>query len=163
MSSTTEAALASWRDAAATRAILEFVAAATHEGDEGYIPPAERIAVFDNDGTLWTEKPMPVQLDFIVRGFAADVRHDPALRDRQPDKAAPEANGFVTFIVAGNSNGDLEMLRCAGGAGKPALRLAVVHDDGEREVDDRGGAEHVLGVGFTEISMRDDWATVYRD
>jgi hypothetical protein len=68
MSSTTEAPLASWRDTAARRAILEFVAAATREGDEGWIPPPERVAVFDNDGTLWTEKPMPIQLDFIVRG-----------------------------------------------------------------------------------------------
>jgi hypothetical protein len=55
----------------------------------------------------------------------------------------------------------LEMLRFAGGDGKPALRLVVVHDDAEREVDDRGGAEKVLGAGFTEISIRDDWITVF--
>jgi hypothetical protein len=55
MSSTAEAPLASWRDTATTRAILEFVAAATREGDEGWIPPPERVAVFDNDGTLWCE------------------------------------------------------------------------------------------------------------
>ena len=64
-------------------------------------------------------------------------------------------------IACGNSNGDLEMLRFAGGDGRPALRLVVVHDDAEREVDDRGGADKVLGAGFTEISMRDDWATVF--
>jgi hypothetical protein len=66
-------------------------------------------------------------------------------------------------IACGNSNGDVEMLRFAGGAGKPALRLVVAHDDAEREVDDRGGADKVLGAGFTEISMRDDWATVFAD
>jgi phosphoserine phosphatase len=66
-------------------------------------------------------------------------------------------------IACGNSNGDLEMLRFAGGAGKPALRLVVAHDDAEREVDDRGGADKVLGAGFTEISMRDDWAKVFAD
>ena len=54
------------------------------------MPPAERIAVFDNDGTLWTEKPMPVQLDFIVRSFAAAAERDPSLRERQPYKAAYE-------------------------------------------------------------------------
>jgi hypothetical protein len=53
--------LPAWRDTRTKRAIEAFVAAATREGDPGYIPPAERIAVFDNDGTLWTEKPMPVQ------------------------------------------------------------------------------------------------------
>ena len=64
-------------------------------------------------------------------------------------------------IAVGNSNGDLEMLRFAGGDGRPALRLVLRHDDAEREVDDQGGADHVLGAGFTEISVRDDWATVF--
>ena len=260
--------------------------------------------MFDNDGTLWTEKPMPVQLDFIVRTFAAAAERDPGLRGRQPYKAAYEhdtawlgramvkhyegddadlglligalsetsagveveayatevlaffadarhptlhrpyltcgfvpmiellryleANGFLTFIVSGgerdfmrpaaeviygiprervvgsgfgteyvdgrilytpklealddgpqkplriwartgrrpaiaggNSNGDLEMLRFAGGEGRPALRLVVRHDDAEREVDDQGGADRVLGAGFTEISMRQDWHVVF--
>jgi hypothetical protein len=53
------------------------------------------------------------------------------------------------------------MRRFAGGEGKPARRLVVVHVDAEREVDDRGGADKVLGAGFTDISMRDDWATVF--
>jgi hypothetical protein len=51
MSSTTEAALRSWRDTATTRAILEFVATATREGDEGWIPPPERVAVFSARST----------------------------------------------------------------------------------------------------------------
>ena len=296
--------LASWRDTATRRAITEFVRSATEEEGPGYIPPAERIAVFDNDGTLWTEKPMPIQLDFIMRGFAEAAQRDPALQEQQPFKAAHErdfgwlgsaivkhyqgddadlkllfmglskisvgvevetyaeqvaaffedaqhptlgrpyvscgyvpmiellryleANGFLTFIVSGgdrdfmrpvaeriyqiprervvgsgfgveyrdgtivysskldafddgpekplriwartgrrpaiavgNSNGDLEMLQFAGGEGKPSLRLVVRHDDAEREVADAGGADRVLGAGFTEISMRDDWETVF--
>jgi phosphoserine phosphatase len=64
-------------------------------------------------------------------------------------------------IAVGNSNGDLEMLQFAGGEGRPALRLVVRHDDAEREVADSGGAEQVLGAGFVEISMRDDWETVF--
>jgi hypothetical protein len=64
-------------------------------------------------------------------------------------------------IAVGNSNGDLEMLRFAGGQDRPALRLVVRHDDPEREVDDQSGADHVLGAGFTEISIRDDWTTVF--
>jgi phosphoserine phosphatase len=297
-------ALPAWRDTPTTRTIEAFVAAAIREGGPGYVPPAERIAVFDNDGTLWTEKPMPVQLDFIMRSFAAAAERDPGRRQRQPYKAAHErdtawlgraivkhysgddadlglllgalaetssgveveayaaevlaffadarhptldrpylacgfvpmvqllryleAHGFLTFIVSGgdrdfmrpaaetiygiprervvgsgfgteyvdgqvvytakldafddgpqkplriwartgrrpaiacgNSNGDLEMLRFAGGAEKPALRLVVRHDDAAREVDDQGGADKVLGAGFTEISMRDDWHVVF--
>jgi hypothetical protein len=86
-----------------------------------------------------------------------------------------EVNGLLTFIVSGgdrdfmrpvaiacgNSNRDLERLHFAGGGDTPALRLLIVHDDAEREVDDRGGADKVHGAGFTEISMRDDWATVF--
>ena len=95
MSSTAETALASWRDTATTRAILEFVAAATREGDEGWISPPERIAVFDNDGTLWTEKPMPIQLDFIVRrlrrgGAARSGRCARASPTRRPTRATSD-------------------------------------------------------------------------
>jgi phosphoserine phosphatase len=296
--------LASWQDTATTQAITDFVSRTTDQGDSAYVPPTERIAVFDNDGTLWPEKPMPVQLDFIVRGFADAAKHDPALRSRQPYKAAfdhdprwlggamvkhyqgddsdlklliaalsdtsagvavdeyaarvtaffehaehptlgrryadcayapmvellryLEANDFLTFIVSGgdrdfmrpiaeriyeiprervigsgfgtayqdgtirytdkldmfddgpekplriwartgrrpvvavgNSNGDLPMLRFAGGDDQPALRLVIRHDDAEREFDDASGADQVLNVGFTEVSVRDDWSTVF--
>ena len=51
---------------------------------EAASPPEERVAVFDNDGTLWCEKPMPIQLDFILRRLARMAEADPALRDRQP-------------------------------------------------------------------------------
>ena len=67
---------------------------------------------------------------------------------RRPAEAAAHlgANGRRPAIACGNSNGDLEMLRFAGGEGKPALRLVVARDDAEREVDDRGGADEVLGA-----------------
>jgi hypothetical protein len=69
--------------------------------------------------------------------------------------------GRRPVIAVGNSNGDLEMLRFAGGEDKPALRLVVRHDDAEREVADLTGADRVLGAGFTEISMRDGWEAVF--
>ena len=62
----------------------------TQEGGADYVPPAERIAVFDNDGTLWCEKPMPIELGFILQRLAAMAEQDPALRDKQPWKAAHE-------------------------------------------------------------------------
>ena len=81
-------ALASWRDTPARTAIVDFVERATTTGSDAYVPPEERIATFDNDGTLWSEKPMPIQLDFILRRLAAAAEKDPSLRDRQPWKAA---------------------------------------------------------------------------
>src|ERR1700744_4116015 len=101
------AALSSWRDTDTKRAILDFVAAANADGGSGYIPPAERIAVFDNDGTLWTEKPMPIQLDFIMRGFAAAADGDPELRTQQPFKAAHERNyGWLGAAMTKHYQGD---------------------------------------------------------
>jgi phosphoserine phosphatase len=282
--------LASWNDTATRAAIEEFVARA----------PEPRVAVFDNDGTLWCEKPMPIQLDFILRRWGVMAEHDTSLRSRQPWKAAYErdfawlsnamtkhyrgddgdlkvimggvneafegmgvdeyateveaffaeaqhptlkrsyrdcaflpmvellryleANGFTTFIASGgdrdfmrsiseplygvppervvgssyglswsadeglvykggieffddgpekpvriwsrvgrrpaigggNSNGDIPMLHFSTG-----LRLLVLHDDAEREFDYTAGAEDALAQGFTTISVKDDWATVF--
>jgi hypothetical protein len=59
-----ETLLALWNDTATRRAIVDFVQAVSTEGSPGFVAPAERVAVFDNDGTLWSEKPVPIQLDF---------------------------------------------------------------------------------------------------
>ena len=82
--------LRSWYDTDTKRTILRFVASVIDESSPHYVPPAERIAVFDNDGTLWCEKPMYIQLDFILRKLAARAESDPALRLRQPWQAAWE-------------------------------------------------------------------------
>jgi hypothetical protein len=58
--------LPSWNDGAARAAILDFVARASTEGGPDYVRPAERIAVFDNDGTLWCEQPMQPQVFFLI-------------------------------------------------------------------------------------------------
>jgi hypothetical protein len=58
--------LPSWQDGPARRAIIDFVARITREGGPDFVPPAERIATFDNDGTLWTEQPMYIQMAFAL-------------------------------------------------------------------------------------------------
>jgi phosphoserine phosphatase len=288
-------ALPSWNDTATREAIESYVEAAT----------GDRVAVFDNDGTLWCEKPMPIQLDFTLRRWAAMAEHDRSLRSRQPFKAAYEqdfgwlgaamskhyegddsdlrlvmgavgeafggmsvedyaaevgtffaearhptlgrmyrdcgyqpmvellryleAHGFATFIASGgdrdfmrpiastlygipaervigssfalsyreddqggaivykagidffddgpekpvriwsrvgrrpafacgNSNGDVPMLKFTDG-----LRLLVLHDDTEREFNYTRGAEQALAEGWTTISVKEDWATVFAD
>ena len=78
--------LASWKDGAARRAVVEFVERTATSG----VPAGERVAVFDNDGTLWCEKPMPIQADFILRRLSEMAQADPGLRGRQPWKAAYE-------------------------------------------------------------------------
>jgi phosphoserine phosphatase len=300
-------ALGSWSDGPARQAIVDFVARACAE-----VPVAERVAVFDNDGTLWCEQPLPIQADFILRRLAEMAAADPQLRGRQPWKAAHEqdatwlsavmtehyagddtkvkvllggilaayagisveeferrsdtflrtarhptlaraylecayrpmvellayleANGFTNYIVsgggrdfmrpvadelygvprervigsaaalsytsderggtithtpkpeylddgpekpvriwsrtgrrpllaAGNSNGDVPMLDFAQQAGKPCLRLLVLHDDDEREFAYTTGAEQALeraaSEGWTVVSVKDAWTTVF--
>ncbi|MBP1467233.1 haloacid dehalogenase-like hydrolase [Candidatus Chloroploca sp. M-50] len=80
--------LASWNDTPTCQAILNFVDAVTDETSSCYVPPAERVAVFDNDGTLWCEKPLYAQLDLLLRKLVTQAEQDPALRARQPWQAA---------------------------------------------------------------------------
>jgi phosphoserine phosphatase len=79
--------LPSWNDGAARSAILDFVARVSEEGGPDYVRPAERIATFDNDGTLWCEQPMQVQLFFAFDRLATLAAKDPSLKERQPFKA----------------------------------------------------------------------------
>jgi phosphoserine phosphatase len=306
--------LQSWTDTPTRRAIVEFVERVTAEAGADYVPPPERIAVFDNDGTWWCEKPMPIELGFILMRLSEMAEADQALRGKQPWKVAREkdytwlgnaitkhyqgddadvrvlmggilqafagmsvddystaadaflrggehptlgrtfhacgyvpmvellryleANGFTNYIAsggdrdfmrpvteeiygipservigssnalrytddehggtvsyaaemdvfddgpikpvriwsrigrrpilaAGNSNGDIPMLQYAGGKGRPALRLLVLHDDNEREFDYTAGAETSLeqaaAKSWTVVSVKNDWSTVFAD
>ena len=78
--------LPSWNEGASKAAIVAFV----EQTVASAVPVAERIAVFDADGTLWCEKPVPVEADFILRRLAEMAKADPKLQDRQPWKAAYE-------------------------------------------------------------------------
>ena len=81
--------LASWNDGRAKEAIVEFVRSTTTPGS-AFVAPADRIAAFDNDGTLWVEKPAPPQFDFVFRVWAEEVAADPSLATQQPYKAIIE-------------------------------------------------------------------------
>jgi hypothetical protein len=303
-----------WHDTATRTAIVDFVERVTTEGGPDYVPPAERIAVYDNDGTLWCEKPMPIELGFVLMRLAEMAEQDESLRTKQPWQAAYEkdyawlggvinkhyhgddedlgvllrgmlqafagqdvehysgaadaflragkhptlgrsfhqcgylpmiellhyldANGFTNYIAsggdrdfmrpvteeiygipservigssnalaytddehggivsyeatgdffddgpikpvriwsrigkrpilaAGNSNGDIPMLRYAGGKDRPALRLLLLHDDEDREFAYTTGAETSLELAekhdWTVVSIKNDWATVFAD
>jgi phosphoserine phosphatase len=82
--------LESWNDGAAKSAIVDFVARVTREGGADYVPPAARIATFDNDGTLWCEQPLQVQLFFLIDRVKVLSAKDPAMGQRQPFKALLE-------------------------------------------------------------------------
>ncbi|MFE9482872.1 HAD family hydrolase [Streptomyces spororaveus] len=85
----TEKVLASWKDGSAKQAIVDFVTAATTPGP-AFVEVADRIATFDNDGTLWVEQPLPPQFDFVFRTWEEEVKADPSLAAQQPYKALIE-------------------------------------------------------------------------
>jgi phosphoglycolate phosphatase-like HAD superfamily hydrolase len=80
-----------WHDGPAKSAIVDFVGRVTTLGPD-FVAREERVAVFDNDGTLWCEKPAYIQLDFLVRRLAEQAAADPALAATQPYQAAAEGD-----------------------------------------------------------------------
>jgi FMN phosphatase YigB (HAD superfamily) len=92
--------LSSWRDGPTKQAIINFVERTGGEDGSAAVPVEERVAVFDNDGTLWCEKPMPIQLDFILRRLIEMAEAQPELRERQPWKAAHERDyGWLSALM----------------------------------------------------------------
>src|SRR4029077_7723124 len=71
--------LASWNEGPAKQAILEFVKATTSQGTPQFVPPEERIATFDQDGTLWVEHPIYTQVMFVLERVPALVKEKPEL------------------------------------------------------------------------------------
>ncbi|HMU62824.1 MAG TPA: HAD family hydrolase [Gemmatimonadales bacterium] len=78
--------LPSWNNGAAKASIIEFVEATTTKGSPEFVPVAERIATFDNDGTLWVEHPVYTQVEFVLGRVPAVVKEKPALAAEEPFK-----------------------------------------------------------------------------
>jgi phosphoglycolate phosphatase-like HAD superfamily hydrolase len=122
--------LASWNDGPAKRAIVNFVERTVSE-----VPLEERVAVFDNDGTLWCEKPMPIQADFILRRLYEMADADPELRERQPWKAAYERDyAWLGAVLAEHYAGDDTNVRTLLG-GILAAYAGITVDDFEAKSD----------------------------
>src|SRR5437660_2930110 len=84
--------LPSWNDGPAKKAIVEFVQATTTQGSAKFVPPAERIATFDQDGTLWVEHPMYSQVMYCLERVPAVVKAKPELANVEPFKTVLSGN-----------------------------------------------------------------------
>ena len=104
--------LPSWNDGAAKRAVVDFVAKVTTDGGPNFVPPAERIAVFDNDGTLWCEQPMYFQLAFALDRVNQLAPQHPEWQSAEPFQS----------ILAGDLKAAL-----AGGEKSAAAIVAATH------------------------------------
>ena len=99
--------LPSWNDGSPKRALVDFVGAVTDKNGKDYVEPPERIAVFDNDGTLWVEYPMYTQVLFIFDRVKELASANPEWKTRQPFKALLE--GDMKTVGAWGEKGILEM------------------------------------------------------
>ena len=100
--------LPSWNDGPAKRAIVAFVAKVTKEGSSDFVPPVERVATFDNDGTLWAEQPMYFQLLFALDRVKALAPRHPEWKDKEP--FASLLKGDVKGALAGGERAMLEIV-----------------------------------------------------
>jgi len=142
--------LHSWNDGAAKTAIVEFVEQTVADA----VPVEERIAVFDADGTLWCEQPLPVEADFILRRLAELAKADPKLRDRQPWQAAYEHDNkwlgqAITEHYAGDDTKAKTLL-----AGVAAAYAGLGVEDFEAKCDSflRSSQHPTLGRGYIETA-----------
>ncbi|WP_432043375.1 HAD family hydrolase [Streptomyces cadmiisoli] len=133
------AALPSWHDGEVRSAILRFVDEVTGPG-ESFLAPEERLAVFDNDGTLWPEKPMPVQLHFLAQRWKQMAAADLSLAGREPYTSAVTGDSrWVDSVITEHYDGDDSRI--------PVLIDAVV------------AAQRGLGTGELADSVREFFAT----
>jgi len=128
--------LESWNDGSAKSAVTDLVARVTEQDGPDYVEPAARVAVFDNDGTLWTEKPLVIQLDFTIRRFRELAEDDPALRTQQPYQAAYEGDlkwmGAAMVKHYRGDDSDLKLLMVA----VPKAFEAVTVEEYDRRVQE---------------------------
>ncbi len=103
----TQDPLPSWNDTAPKTAIIEFIARVTATGGADFVPPSERIAVFDNDGTLWAEQPMYTQLAFVIDRVKELAPQHPEWKEQEPFAAV--LKGDLKSALAGGEHALLEL------------------------------------------------------
>jgi hypothetical protein len=142
--------LTSWNAGAARRAVVEFVERTVSDG----VPAQERVAVFDNDGTLWCEKPLPIQADFILRRLFEMAQADPGLRDRQPWKAAYERDyAWLGKVLADHYAGDdTNLPTLAGGILAAFGGISVEEFESKSDAFLRTTQHPTLGRGYLQCA-----------
>jgi phosphoglycolate phosphatase-like HAD superfamily hydrolase len=100
--------LISWQDGRSKKSIIDFVTKTTTEGSADFIPEADRIAVFDNDGTLWSEQPMYFQLAYAIDFVKKEATTHPEWKEKEPFKSLLEGN--LTKVLAGGEHALVQLV-----------------------------------------------------
>lgn len=118
--------LPSWHDGATRQAIVSFVQKVTDKNSKEYVPPEDRIATFDNDGTLWIEQPMYVQLAFVLDRVKALAPEHPEWKDQQPFKAVLEDD--MESLAASGEKGVAQLVAATHAGMSPTEFQKIVGD-----------------------------------
>ncbi len=138
--------LPSWNEGSAKEAIVEFVARVTKEGGPDFVPVAERIAVFDNDGTLWSEQPLYFQLAFALDRVKALAPEHPEWQQEEPFRSV--LAGDMAGVEAAGEKGLLEIVA--------ASHAGMTTEEFERTVEDwiKTARHPTLGRPYTELTFQ---------
>jgi phosphoglycolate phosphatase-like HAD superfamily hydrolase len=118
--------LPSWNDGSSKQAIVEFVAKVTRQGGPDFVTPADRIATFDNDGTLWAEQPLYFQFLFAIDRVGALAPQHPEWKDKEP--FASLLRGDLKAALAGGERAILEIVMATHSAMTPDEFDKIVKD-----------------------------------
>jgi phosphoserine phosphatase len=147
--------LSSWSPGEARDNIIRFVGQTCGEGSSNAVPVEERVAVFDNDGTLWCEKPMPIQLDFILRRLVEMAKQDEGLRGREPWRAAYEQDyaWLGTALNEHYAGDDTKAMMLAAGVLAAYDGISVEEFEARSEMFLRSAQHPTLGRGYLETTF----------
>jgi hypothetical protein len=118
--------LPSWNDGSTKTAILDFVSWVTKDGSPDFVPPAERVATFDNDGTRWCEQPMYVQMAFALDRVRVLAPKHPEWKDKEP--FASVLKGDMKKVAASGEKGLVEIIMVTHAGMTPAEFESIVTD-----------------------------------
>ena len=141
--------LPSWNDGPAKDAIIAFVEAAATEGSSDFVPGPDRIATFDNDGTLWCEQPAPVQTGLLLGKLIEQVKADPSLAADEPYRAIVEQDPvFLGALARQEPDAVLAFLKGIGKAWEGAAPEAY---EAEVRAFLAASRHERFGVPFTDL------------
>jgi phosphoserine phosphatase len=130
-----EIGLPSWNDTRSKRAIVDFVARVTRPGSPEYVPPEARIAVFDNDGTLWLEQPMYTQLVFTLDRVRELAPQHPEWKTQEPFRSV--LKGDMNGVAASGEEGAMKLLSATHTGMTTDAFAQIVHNWFARATDSR--------------------------
>jgi hypothetical protein len=158
--------LPSWNDGTTKQSVFTFVQTVTDRASPQFVPPEQRIATLDNDGTLWAEQLIYFQLAFVLDRVKTLAPQHPERKTRQPFKAVLDAD--MTAVAASGQKGMIEMLLATHTGMTTEEFTKSIEDWTEWAYDRRShigrldkALDEAKGRGWTVVDMKADWKKIF--